>query len=79
VRMWGLSLPEFHCLRYFLKYKFIYHRLKRSGKSVNPLNPGSNRRCGCADVPMCGCADLWWWMKIRLLLQLHFLHKQKPT
>jgi hypothetical protein len=30
----------------------IYQSLKRSDKSVNPLNPGSNRRCGCADAWM---------------------------
>jgi hypothetical protein len=49
----ALHPAEFHCLAYFLKYKFIYLRLKLSGKSVNPLNPGSNRRCGCADMRIC--------------------------
>jgi hypothetical protein len=32
--------------------------VKRSGKSVNPLNPGLNRRCRCANLPMCYHASL---------------------
>jgi hypothetical protein len=50
--MWVDTPCRIHCFWYFLKYKFIYHSLKRSDKSVNPLNPGSNRRCQCANVRM---------------------------
>jgi hypothetical protein len=42
-----------HCSR------FNYNSLKRPDKSVNPLNPGSNRRCGCVPIAigmrMCQC------------------------
>jgi hypothetical protein len=53
----GESPSEFYFFM-LLALRSVYPRPKRSDKSVNPLNPGSNRRCRYADVQMCGCADM---------------------